>query len=66
MGIVHGVDVERQVGEDEVEAAGGVVRVGAMSNDEFRVSNLEKSESRIAKVEGISHFRLSRFSWMQP
>lgn len=36
---VHGVDVEGWIGEDEVEAAGGVVRAWAMSNDEFRASN---------------------------
>ena len=31
--LVHGVDVERRVGEDEVEAAGGVVRVVVVAVD---------------------------------
>ena len=44
-------NVERRVGEDEVEAAGGVVRGWAMSNDELRVANLVKSERRIADFE---------------
>ena len=37
-------EIERHVGEDETEAAGGAVLIGAISNDEFR---LAKDRARI-------------------
>jgi len=61
---VHGDDVERRIGE--VEAAGGVVRGGGMTNDECRVANETDCKLRISMVElpELSHsqlgFRTSR------
>ena len=38
--LVHGVDVERRIGEDEVEAAGGVVRVVVVAVDVAAVADV--------------------------
>ena len=38
--LVHGVDVERRIGEDEVELAGGVVRVVVVAVDVAAVADV--------------------------
>jgi len=54
--LVHGVDVERRVGEDEVEAAGGVVRVVVVAVDVAAVADVafEAVDGEVQAAEATS------------
>ena len=65
---VHGVDVERRVGKDEVEAAGGLVRVVVVAVDVAAVFDFAfeavDGEVQAAKAAGFVGF-LDSTPWIE-